>query len=153
MFAGAGSSIYISELLDKAQKLGVEDLVKYRGVLTHAESLRMQNECSIGLVPDLPAPNNLAAIPTKMLECMMLGLPLVYSDLPNYAEIAANASAGLPFQSGNPESLALAIMVMIQDPARAKQFGEMGRRAVLETYNWARESESLITLYSQVLHS
>jgi glycosyltransferase involved in cell wall biosynthesis len=41
---------------------------------------------------------------------------------------------------------------LIEHPQEAREMGQRGRRAVLEKYNWEKESERLLSIYDQVLN-
>jgi glycosyltransferase involved in cell wall biosynthesis len=145
------SESYLQSLWAEAERLGVSDLVTYHGVLSRAAAAALENRSSIALVPHLRVGNNLAAIPVKMLDCMALGLPIVYSDFPNHHEIAGVTGAGIAVDSARPEQVADAIERLVCNPDLARQMGEAGRRAVQERFNWSLERVKLLELYEQTL--
>lgn len=147
----ASSEEYLQSLLAKAKELEIAELVHYEGVLSRGDSVLLENNASISVLPSLPYGNNLAAIPVKMIECMALGLPIVYSDLPNHEAIAGPAKAGIGFDVEKPEQMADAIEYLIKNPQEAQQMGEAARRAVHEKLNWDAEFPKLLALYREVL--
>jgi asparagine synthase (glutamine-hydrolysing) len=122
-----------------------------RGVLTKSEAILLQNRASIGLVPYLPNTNTMVGMANKLLECMSLGLPLVFSHFPNYCELAGVCGAGLPVDPTQPRQIAEALECLVRNPELAKKMGEAGRRAVRERFNWASECTKLLSLYQEVL--
>jgi len=40
---------------------------------------------------------------------------------------------------------------LVEHPAEAEQMGKNGRGAVEERYNWGREEEKLLQLYSELI--
>lgn len=151
LLAGSIETDYLHLLMEEAARQGVGERVTYHGLLTKAEALRLQNEASIGLVPYLPVPNTLASMPNKLLECMALGLPVVFSNYPNYQEIAGVSGAGIAVDPTKPEQIADAIGYLVENPEHARQMGEAGRRAVQERFNWSVERTKLLELYRQIL--
>jgi glycosyltransferase involved in cell wall biosynthesis len=149
--AGRGEAEYLRVLFAEAERLHVRDLVTYHGVLSRANALRLQCTSSIGVISGLPVGNNLAAVPVKMVECMALGLPLVYSDFPSHREVAGFAEAGIAVDPTSPVQMADAIERLIRNPELARSMGQNGRRATRERFNWDVESAKLLDLYRRVL--
>ena len=106
---------------------------------------------SIGLVLYLPVPNSMLSIANKLTECMAVGIPIVFSNFPNYREIAEQSGAGIPVDPTNPEAIANAIECLVRNPDRAKQLGEAGRKAVCEQFNWRVHSVKLLRVYQEAL--
>ena len=143
---------YLQDLVREAIDLGVGDMIQYQGILTKENTILLQHESSISLVPNPPTGNNVASFPTKLLECMALGLPIVYSNLPNYEAVAGAAKAGISFDVSKPEQMADAIEFLVKNPDIAKQMGESGQRAVRERLNWSVESTKLLAMYQEILN-
>jgi glycosyltransferase involved in cell wall biosynthesis len=142
---------YLEELFAIATRLGVRDLVLYKGVLPKSEAILLQNEVSIGLVPYLPLNNNIVGMPNKLLESMALGLPVVYSDFPSYQEVAGEYKAGVAVDPTKPEAIADAIEYLVRSPDAAREMGQNGKRGIRERFNWSVEREKLLALYQRAL--
>jgi glycosyltransferase involved in cell wall biosynthesis len=145
------SEEYLASLWEQSDRLGVRDRITYHGFVTEAEAHMLVNRASIGLVPHLRVGNNLANVPVKMLECMALGLPVVYSDFPHHHEIAGVVGAGIAVEPDRPEQIADAVEYLVQNPGPARQMGEAGRAVVLERFNWSTECLKLLGLYREIL--
>ncbi len=50
----------------------------------------------------------------------------------------------------NPKEIAKAINYLIEHPDKAKEMGENSRKAVLEKYNWEKESKKLLKVYEKL---
>jgi len=140
---------YLDGLLREAERLGVRRQVTYHGVLPRAEAVQLAHRASIGLVPHLPYRNGLATWPVKMMEFMALGLPLVFSDLPNHREIACGA--GIAVDPRRPEAIADAVETLVRRPDVAREMGRAGRQAARERFNWDAERVKLLDLYAEIL--
>jgi glycosyltransferase involved in cell wall biosynthesis len=153
-FAIAGrpqTDAYLNSLLEVADQLDVRELVRYEGVLPKQEAILFQLRASIGLVPYLPVANSMASMANKLPECMSLGLPVVFSDFPNYREIAGASNAGIAVDPTKPEEIAAAIEYLVKNPTEARRMGEAGRNAVRERFNWKLEKAKLLALYNDIL--
>jgi glycosyltransferase involved in cell wall biosynthesis len=145
------SSEFLPGLVEHARRRGVEDLLRYHGVLSKDEVARFHGRGGIGVVTYLPTGNSIAGMPTKLLECMSLGLPVVFSNFPVYREVAGDTGAGLSVDPLQPSEIAQAIATLVSDPKGAREMGERGARAVRERFNWEAEKPKLLELYRDVL--
>jgi glycosyltransferase involved in cell wall biosynthesis len=147
------SAQYLESLREEARCLGVEQLVRYHGILSNRDAFLFQHQGSIGLIADLPYRYFHTVVPTKLMECMSLGLPVVCSDLPVYREVAGTTGAGIMVDPTNPNDIADAIERLVRNPDLANQMGEAGKRAVRDRFNWNVERDKLLRLYERVLGS
>jgi len=145
------SDQYLTSLWDEAKQLGVSEQVVYHGVLSKKEALFFQHRASIGLIADLPDSVFRTMLPTKLVECMSLGLPVVCSDLPMNREIGGESGAGIMVDPTKPEQIADAIESLVRDPDGARRMGEAGKAAVRDRFNWQAESTKLLDLYRQLI--
>jgi glycosyltransferase involved in cell wall biosynthesis len=147
----ASSDGYLISLWDEAERLGVRQQVEYHGILSKEQALLFQKKADIGLVTYLPLQFCVNSLPNKLMECMSLGLPVVFSNFPNYREIAEKTGAGIMVDPTKPEQIADAIESLVGNPALACQMGEAGKRAVRERFNWNIERVKLLQLYHEIL--
>jgi glycosyltransferase involved in cell wall biosynthesis len=133
--------------VDRWQTYGVE----YRGVVDHREVSRWLRRASVGLIPWLSTPNHVKGTPVKLFEYMLAGLPVVVSDFGVMGRIVRETGCGLLVAPGDPDALSGAVEALLKDPVKAARMGEMGRRAVLEKYNWASEEKKLLALYEELV--
>lgn len=79
------------------------------GLVPNRVALRMLAESSAGLAPLRDLPNYRHSQPTKILEYLAVGLPVVASDLPGTRELVEGLDAVFLFEPGNTDALAAAI--------------------------------------------
>lgn len=103
-----------------------------------------------GLVTFLPFPNHIDAQPNKMFEYMSAGLPVIASDFPLWREIIEGNDCGICVDPLDPGAIAAAIDRLVDNPDRAREMGENGRRAIEERYNWGAEEKKLLALYEKL---
>ena len=82
---------------------------------------------------------------------MLVGLPVVASSFPLYREVVEANRCGLIVDPAKPEEIANAMDYLIAHRDEAEEMGRNGQRAVLEKYNWEKESEKLREIYETVL--
>jgi glycosyltransferase involved in cell wall biosynthesis len=149
--AGGASDNYLPFLWNEAERLGVRQQVEYHGILSKEEALLFQKKADIGLVTYQPLLYCVNSLPNKLLECMSLGIPIIYSNFPNYREIAETAGAGIMVDPTVPEQIADAIETLVRNPDLARRMGEAGKCAVRERFNWGVERVKLLRLYHELL--
>ena len=147
------SEEYISFLYKEAQKLCIQDLVEYKGVLSREETLGLQCQAAVGLAVYSPLPNNVAGMPNKLAEYMLLGTPSVFSNFPAYRQVAGTSGAGIAVDPTNPREIADAIQVLIENPDLARAMGAAGQRAARERFNWQKEQHQLLDLYAMLANN
>jgi len=105
----------------------------------------------VGIVNFLPVPNYINAMPNKLFEYMLAGLPVIASNFPLWKEIIENNKCGICVDPLSPKEIADAIIYLMEHVDEAKKMGENGRKAVIEKYNWENEGEKLLNLYMEIL--
>ena len=88
-------------------------------------------------------------IPQKLFDFMALGMPAVLSDLPPSRPFVGDGVRALMVPPDDYSAYADAIVRLLNDPELCWKMGREGRRRVEEKYNWDRESQKLIDLYSE----
>lgn len=121
------------------------------GMLTQGQVAEKLSGASIGLCVLHPAPNYMDSYPTKLFEYMAAGLPVVASNFPFWRQFVEGVGSGVMVDPLNPQSIADGILEIINDPARAREMGAAGERAVREHYNWDAEAVKLIRLTETIL--
>jgi len=121
------------------------------GFLDRAGVREVMGRSVAGLVTLHPVINYLDALPVKMFEYMAAGIPVIASNFPFWSEIVEGNDCGLCVDPLDPKAIAAAMDFMINNPKRARQMGENGKRAVLEKYNWGVEEAKLLAFYQTIL--
>lgn len=92
------------------------------------------------------------AVPMKVYEYMLCGIPVVTSAFP---ELVAQFENGVNIslvESAEPEAYIKAILEFLDNPERASTLGLAGRDKVVETHNWRRsEFPKIVEMYKQLV--
>lgn len=111
--------------------------------------MRYTAAADIGMVPIVGSclSYRLAA-PNKLFECMMAGLPVVASDLPDMARVVRGERVGtLISDPTDPVSIAAAVRELIDGDETLEEIGRRARGAALARYNWDVERPKLLSVY------
>jgi glycosyltransferase involved in cell wall biosynthesis len=90
--------------------------------------LYAESDVAVVLLRDRPIFHG--ALPTKMLEAMAAGRPVVLAARGEAARLIEASGAGLVVEPENPRALAEALRALTADPERRARLGAAGRLAV-----------------------
>ena len=89
----------------------------------------------------------------KLFESMEAGLPIICSDVQVYRDIFKEYPCGILVNPNSTEDIRVAINYLITNKKEAYLMGQNGRKAVIEKYNWNKESEKLISIVNKLAKS
>ncbi|NLV16848.1 MAG: glycosyltransferase family 4 protein [Syntrophomonadaceae bacterium] len=125
--------------------------VSYLGWVDRGQVVEIMKKSRAGLSLYYPTATYLYAIPTKMFEYMMAGIPVIASNLPYETEIINKYRCGICVDPYHPEQIAEAMNWVLNNPEQAEEMGRNGRYAIENEFNWATEEKKLLALYNELL--
>lgn len=151
MFAGRYSPGYQEELRRTAEEMGVGHALDLEGMLPWEENFIRTAGAFCGCVLYERNENNLVTIPNRLFEYMYCGIPVVAEDLPELRKIMDAVGCGILVDSRDPEALAEGFCYLLEDPARAREMGRRGRRAIEEEWGYQEDVRNTLDLYERLL--
>lgn len=136
-------------LRNEVIKIQAWEKIIEHGFVGREQTAKILEESRVGIVTLYPTINYKDALPVKMFEYMMAGIPFVASNIELWEKIAEENNCGLIANPYKPEDIAEKINFLLQNPEKAKEMGENGKNAVLKKYNWDIEKEILIQSYKK----
>jgi len=100
-----------------------------------------------------PTINYRDALPVKMFEYMLAGIPVIASDFPILQDIINQEKCGICVNPLDSKAIGEAIEYLASNNTEAEKMGERGKKAVAEKYNWGREENKLLSVYQKVLEN
>ena len=137
-------------LVQAAQSDELAGRVLLRGALPYHRVLSELQAADIGLCLLHPQGNYIRSLPTKVLEYMWAGLPVVASDFPIWRPLVADTNAGLLVPPADAQAAAKAVRYMLDRPAQRQRMAYLGRQAVQTRFCWEVEQENLLGLYRRL---
>ena len=128
----AGDGAERAELEEEARGL---DRVRFVGRLPREEVPALIASARMTVVSLRDVPLFKDALPTKMLEYMAAGRPVIAAAAGQAADVVSSAGAGLACPPEDPEALAGAVRTLAADPALAREMGHSGRRYVEQRFS------------------
>lgn len=126
MFVGDGDMpSERANLMEKAHAMGLDNDVVFTGFVPMEDAWRLSSSASVCLSPFFPTPILASTSPTKLVEYLALGRPVVCNDHPEQSRIIQESGAGIcvKWSSG---AFADAIVQLLQDPATAERMAQRG---------------------------
>lgn len=137
-------------LTDEARRLGVEHAVTITGWLDEPRAWDYVRAADICVSPYAPIPLLLSTSPTKLIEYMALGRPVVASTHPEQTPILRDSGAGL-LADWDEDEFAVAILHVLAHPDEAAEMGRAGRRFVERFRTHRRMADLVEETYFRVL--
>jgi glycosyltransferase involved in cell wall biosynthesis len=130
----------------EALRIGVMTSVIWTGWLPTQDALRYVRTARVGLSP-FPRGFLLdSASPTKAIEYMALGVPVVVNDNPDQKRVVDQAECGLCVEL-DPAAFARAVLTLLNDPGHSSEMGAAGRQYVAQNRGYDTLAASLATSY------
>ena len=142
---GAADKKYGDMLASLCRELGIEDTVIFTGFQKNAIDY-------MGLM-DVVAHTSVHPEPFGIvtLEAMSLAKPLVSTTHGGPAEVVVNGQTGLLVEAGKPELLANAIGSLLDDRAKAVEFGRQGFERLNQHFGIRKNIDATMAIYRGVL--
>ena len=122
-----------TELLRRAHEAG--DVV-WHGFLPNAEALRVVEGATAGLSLLHDEPNYRHSRPTKVLEYMARGVPVVTTPTPPARALVEAHGCGVVVPYGDPGAVADAVVALHEDAPRRHALGTAGHEAAKRDHDW-----------------
>lgn len=130
----------------EAERTGVADYVIWTGWLPASQAWSYVRSAEIGLSP-FPRGFLLdSASPTKAMEYMALGLPVVANDNPDQAQVIEESGAGICITLDG-DAFAQAVTGLLNSPETMRQMGTKGREYVLGKRDYDSIARTVAAVY------
>jgi glycosyltransferase involved in cell wall biosynthesis len=135
-----------------AQKLDILSAIVFTGFLPQDQALAHASSAEVCLSPFYPSNVLRSTSPTKLVEYMALGKPVVGNDHPEQAEIINKSKAGICVPWSDTH-FANAIDLLLSDPDQANQMRLNGPAWVKQNRTYERISEAVRQKYQTIISS
>lgn len=131
-----GDGDALGDIRTRIDRHGLADRVSLSGrALPQDEVLRRVAGASVGIVSQLPIERNDSALPTKLLEYVALGVPIVAPAVPAIRQSFTEEEAVF-FRGGDVESLGAALCVVADDPDSSHARAMAALKHYRAEYRW-----------------
>lgn len=124
--------------------------VRARGFIPNDIALGQVAGATAGLSLLRDLPNYRHSLPTKILEYLSRGVPVITTPLPAAVEVVRGHDCGIVVPFDDPVAVAAAVAELRADPDRRERLGRNGHAAVTEHYNWRDDGARMLDFYESV---
>ena len=121
------------------------------GAVDHSRVPALLAAARVAWVPLQRHGNYDRAVPTKLVEAMAAGRPVVASDLGRMAALVREAGCGLVVPAADARAHAAALERLLSDHGDAARMGAAGREAFVAGLGFEAQARALTSLYDELL--
>jgi glycosyltransferase involved in cell wall biosynthesis len=136
-----------TELLRRAQDDGV---LRWHGFLPTDAAQRYLGGALAGLSLLRDEPNYRVSMPTKVMEYLAHGVPVVTTPLPLAADLVRGNGGGVVVPFDDPTAAADAVLALREDPSGRAKMGRAGHLDAREHYDWRRLSRRFVAELARI---
>jgi glycosyltransferase involved in cell wall biosynthesis len=137
-------------LEDFVLKSGLSEKVKFFGPVPADELIEWTASADIGICTIVGKTKSyLYAMPNKLFEYTMAGLPVVASNYPDMGQFVSDNKMGVTCDPESLESITTAISVLVNDFELRHELG-LGAKVARNEFNWGKEQRKLHDVYAQL---
>ena len=143
-----GDGEYVPELLKIIEKLKLNEIVKYYGLISLEKIAEIIPKCDIGVIPNRLGPFTQLNFPTRIFEYLHMKKPVVVPRTQGIKDYF-NEESIFYFDAGNAENLADVIFNIYSNPDRTLDTLNKGYE-IYQKYRWEIQSNNLINIYEKL---
>jgi glycosyltransferase involved in cell wall biosynthesis len=118
------------------EQAAVAGVLEWTGYLPNDEALRRVEGALAGLMLLHDEPNYRHSLPTKVVEYMARGVPVITTPLPEAVRLVETHECGLVVPWSDPDAVAKAALTLRDDAQGRRTLGRNGHTAASERYGW-----------------
>jgi len=143
---GPADEAFVGSLRARLQAAGLLGDAQFFPNADRAAKLAMLRSLSVFSVPALYG----EAFGLYVIEALAAGVPVVQPEVAAFPELVAATGGGLLCAPGNAQALAEAVEELLLNPARARELGEAGRRAVFAGFSAEAMAQETLRVYDEL---
>ncbi len=134
-----------AELKEKSAALGIEKSVYFFG-----ETLKTRE--FLAIMDVFTRPSIREGFGLGVVEAMLMGLPVVSTDVGGFKSILDHGKLGFLVEPRNPAELREALFNVLSDRARAKEMGKVGKEYAAANFSAEKMTAQVEEVYKEVLN-
>jgi glycosyltransferase involved in cell wall biosynthesis len=138
------------ERIEPAQAAG---LLRWHGFVPNDKAMPLLDGALAGLSLLHDEPNFRHSLPTKVVEYMARGVPVVTTPLPEAAELAMRYECGFVVPFGDPGAAADAVLQLDADASLRAKMGQRGHEAAHESLGWPANARAFVAQLETWAHA
>jgi glycogen synthase len=132
------------DLQSMARRLGVADIVRFRGRLQSQAMPEVYRNADIFVFP-----SHAEGMPNAVLEALATGLPVIGTRIEGTRELVRHGVEGLLVQPGDAPALQSAIVALAADDERRAEMGWAARKRALQ-FSWDTMADEYLAVFDRI---
>lgn len=132
---------------DISIKLKINKKVTFTGKLSNTLAIQYLKQTNLLVLPS----SDTESFGTVLAEAMACSLPVIATNLPGVRSVVQEGINGLLFEKENMQQLTDKIEYILNNPLKALELGNNGRRIVENKYSWRKIAKNLEKIYFNCL--
>jgi glycosyltransferase involved in cell wall biosynthesis len=128
-------------MIEPAQAQG---LIRWLGFVPNDQAMPMVDGALAGLSLLQDEPNFRHSLPTKVVEYMARGVPVVTTPLPPAVELVTRYECGFVVPFGDPRAAADAVLKLVGDASLRAKMGSRGHEAARTSLGWPSDAQAFV---------
>jgi glycosyltransferase involved in cell wall biosynthesis len=121
-----------------------EGLLEWRDFMPNDEALKRLDGALAGLSLLHDEPNYRHSMPTKIVEYMAHGIPVITTPSPRAVELVERYESGVVVPWRDPKAVAQAVLLLRDDPAERRAEGARGYAAARANHHWPNSARRFV---------
>jgi glycosyltransferase involved in cell wall biosynthesis len=134
-----------SDVQDQVDAAVAEGIITWHGFIPNDRIGQLLRGGAVGLSLLSDDPNYRVSMPSKIIEYLAHGLPVVATPLPTVAALIEEEGGGLLVPFDDVEAMLAAVRRILSDPVLHGELSSQGRQAAARR-TWEAEGERLVTM-------
>lgn len=126
--------------------LGLNDYVHFCGKIPYDEISNYHNLLDIAVYP-----SRNESFGVSVLESSSCQIPVIVSNIGGLVEVVEDYKTGYIIESEGIQDLSIKILELLANPEKRSQLGIHGRNYVINNYQWSRNVDTMIQIYTNIL--
>lgn len=131
--------------------------IDWRGALPNPDAMKVLDGAVVGLSLLHDTDNYRVSLPTKVIEYLAHGVPVISTPLPHAATLIDKSEAGIVTKSWNGEALVDEVVSAVLEyaftPSRRTSEGECGWRYVRDNASWNTDGPCFVAILENLVRS
>jgi glycosyltransferase involved in cell wall biosynthesis len=137
----------VRELLERARDAG---RIEWSGFVPNDVALERTSGALAGLCLLRDEPNFRGSMPTKVLEYLAHGLPIITTPLPLPARLVEDEQVGTVVPFEDPDAVAAAVLALARSGDERGRIHARARAVASESFDWTQHAQDFLAFLSQL---
>lgn len=140
-------------LMDLSNTLGLTNNVTFLGAQPNEKCIEELSLCTMAVLPCIVAEDgDMDVCPLALQEAMAMEVPVISTTVGSIPELINNGINGILVPERDENSLAEAIIRLIENPSARKEMRKKGRKKIFDEFNIKLQVDKLLSIWNHLIN-